>query len=250
MKKSYPVRRLWKNIDHGVLMNRPVLSFSITLALLLAATMAQAISFEQAIRKVDPQSNYFFYLHGAILETEGKNGSSKQYGPYLYDRIIEHFEDRGLVVIEEVRGPVNPTAYASKIVLQVRRLMAAGVPAGNICVAGFSKGGFITLLIASSLNNPGVAYVVMAGCGKRKHGRPFEQFLKKKRGARLMGRMLSIYATSDLEAGSCRDAFAQAPSNGFAFKEKHIKSDKGHGIFYQPRPEWVNPVAIWAKGGR
>lgn len=231
-------------------MNRLILSFSIAIALLLAATTAQAISFDQAIRKIDQQGKYLFYLHEANLETEDGSGSSNRYGLYLYDRIVEHFEDRGLIVIEERPGPVNPNAYASKIVLQVRKLMAAGVPAGNICVAGFSKGGFITLLVASSLNDPGVAYVVMAGCGKGKNGRPFEQFLKKKRGMRLKGRLFSIYSGSDLEAGSCRDASEQASVNGFRFKEIRLKNNKGHGIFYQPRPEWVDLVAIWAKGGR
>jgi len=231
-------------------MNRLILSLSIFLALLLSAPTAQAISFDKAMKKVSPQAKYLFYLHGDIMEKEGKNAVSARYGPYLYDRIIEHFEDRGLIVIEEVRGPVNPNKYASRIVMQVRRLMAAGVPAGNICVAGFSKGGYITLLVASSLGDPGVAYVVMAGCGKGKSAYAFDQFLKKKRGARLKGRLFSIFAGSDLDAGSCRPAFEQAPGDGFVFRETRIKTGKGHGLFYQPRPEWVAPVAIWAKGGR
>lgn len=218
--------------------------------ILLTATAAQAISFKKAMKKVDPQNNYFFYLHGAIVETEGKNATSPRHGPYLYDRIVEHFEDRGLVVIEEVRGEVDPVQYSSKIVMQVRKLMTAGVPAENICVAGFSKGGYITLLVASSLNNSGVAYVVMAGCGKGKYARSFDQFLKKKRGERLKGRMLSIYSGSDLDAGSCKPASDQASTEGFTFKEIRLKNNKGHGIFYQPRPEWVDQAAIWAKGHR
>jgi hypothetical protein len=231
-------------------MNRLAFSFFAAIILLLVACTAQAISFEQAISNVDQQTKYFFYLHGGMLETEKESGSSKQYGPYLHAQIIKHFEDRGLVVIEETAGPINPTTYASKVVLQVRRMMAAGVPPGNICVAGFSKGGFITLLVASSLNDPNVSYVVLAGCGTGKSSRPFKQFIKKKRGARLLGRMLSIYSGSDLEAGSCKSASDQAAGNGFIFKEIRLKSNKGHGIFYQPRPEWVNPAAIWAKGGR
>jgi len=231
-------------------MIRPALYFTITLGLLLAATTARAISFDQAMKDVDPQGKYFFYLHGAIMETEGKNAVSKQYGVYHYDRIIKHFEDRGLIVIEEVRGQVNPHKYASKTVMQVRRLMAAGVPAGNICVAGFSKGGFMTLLVSSGLGDPGVAYVVMAGCGRGKTARSFNLFLKNNRGSRLKGRLLSIYSGSDLDAGSCKPAFEQSSGNGLLFKEIRLKNNKGHGIFFQPRPEWVNPVAIWAKGGR
>lgn len=229
-------------------MTKHTLGFAISLFMLLTSFPAKAISFDEAIKHVDPQGKYFFYLHGAIVETKGKDAVDPRYGAYKYDSIIKHFEDRGLIVIEEIRGKVNPARYASKIVMQVRRLMAAGVPAGNICVTGFSKGGHIALLVASSLNDPGVVYVIMAGCGKGRTERSFNMFLGKKRGARLKGRMLSIYAGSDLDAGSCQKAFDQSSGDGLIFKEIRLKSTKGHGEFYQPRPQWVNPAAIWAKG--
>ncbi|QJB58387.1 hypothetical protein HFN16_06965 [Pseudodesulfovibrio sp. zrk46] len=220
------------------------------LALLCLATSAHAMSFNKAIKQADPTAKYLFYLHGAIVEEMGKAASSKRYGVYNYDRIIEHFEDRGLTVIDEVRGKVNPNKYAAKITKQVRMLMTAGVPARNITVSGFSKGGYITLLVASSLNNPEVGYVIMAGCGRGKDARPFELFLKNKRGARLKGRIFSIYASSDMEAGSCRPAIEQADARAIEFRETRIKSQKGHGLFYQPRPDWIEPTAIFAKGGR
>lgn len=229
---------------------KPALSFVLTIALLLTAGTAHAISFKKAIKNVDPNAKYFFYLHGAIIEKQGKNATSDKHGPYRYDSIIEHFEDRGLIVISKVRGEVTPHQYASKISMQLHKLMAAGVPANNITVAGFSKGGFITLLVASSMNNPNLSYVVMAGCGKGKYSRPYQMFLKKKRGARLKGRLYSIYAGSDLDAQTCRDAVSQSSGEGLVFKESRIKSGKGHGLFYQPRPQWVEPVASWAWGGR
>ncbi|MDC0335328.1 hypothetical protein OAN24_00315 [Pseudodesulfovibrio sp.] len=230
-------------------MPRIIPLFILALSLLLASA-AGAESFKNVKKHVDPQARYLFYMHGLIVETEGKGASSPQYGRYLYDRIVEHFEDRGLVVIEEVRGKTNPKQYAAKITDQVRKLMAKGVPAGNITVAGFSKGGHIALLVASSLGNPDVKYVVLAGCVKGNHKFTYDQFLKTKRGARLQGHILSIYASSDLNAGTCRDAIAQSSGNGLTFKEIRIKSGKGHGLFYQPRPEWVEPVAQFAKGGR
>lgn len=218
-------------------------------AVFLAAP-SWAISFDEVMKSVDTKAKYLFYLHGAIVETQGKGASSPRYGDYRYDSIVEHFEDRGLVVIEEVRPKVNPVKYASKIVTQVRQLMAAGVPPRNITVSGFSKGGYITLLVASSLNNADVGYAIMAGCGKGKFARSFDLFLEKKRGARLRGRIFSIYATSDLDAGSCRPAIEQANGIGLTFREHHLRNSRGHGVFYQPRPEWVDPVAIFAKGGR
>lgn len=217
---------------------------------MLASAPAWAMSFDEAIKNVDPQGKYLFYLHGAIVEEQGKNASSQRYGAYRYDQIIKHFEDRGLIVIEEVRPRVNPAQYAGKITQQIRRLIGAGVPAGNITVSGFSKGGQITLLVASSLGDPNVKYVIMAGCGKGRTAHTFERFLEMKRGARLKGQIYSIYASSDLEAGSCRPAIEQSDGNGLRFSENRIKTGKGHGLFYQPRPEWIEPVAIFAKGGR
>ncbi len=231
-------------------MHRPATVFILIITLLLSASSAMSMPFEEAIKNPDPNEKYFFYLHGDIVETQGKDASSKRYGLYLYDRIITHFEDRGLIVIDEVRGTVNPNKYASKITLQVRKLMATGVPPQSITVAGFSKGGYIALLVASSLGQPEVGYAIMAGCGKGLAATPFNQFLKKKRGARLKGRIYSVFASSDLEAGSCRPAVVQSSGEGIRFSETRIKSGKGHGLFYQPRPEWVEPVAIFAKGGR
>lgn len=231
----------------------PCIIVLVMLALLVIPVSAKAISFEEALKDVDPSGKYFFYLHGAIVETEGKNAVDKRYGTYRYDSIVEHFEARGLIVIEEVRKKVKPMKYASKVSMQVRRLMAAGVPPSNICVAGFSKGGFITLLMASSLNESDLAYVIMAGCGRGKTARSFDRFLSKGKGSRLRGRILSIYAGNDLDAGSCQPAInqsmAQQFGNALVFKELRIRSTKGHGLFFQPLPEWVNPAAAWALGG-
>jgi len=222
----------------------------LTIALVAAASPATAISFKEALRTADPAAKYLFYIHGAIIETQGKHAVSERYGTYEYDEIIKHFDERGLTVIDEVRGATQPTDYAAKTVTRIRKLVAAGVPPGNICVAGFSKGGFITMLVASSLGLADVAYVNMAGCGRGRAATAYESFVKRKRGARLKGRMFSIYAGSDLEAGSCKDAADQAPKDGFTFRELRLRSDKGHGIFYQPRPEWIEPSASWARGGQ
>jgi len=209
-----------------------------------------AAGFDAALREATPTKKYLLYLHDENVETQGKNASSTRYGVYAYDRIINHFEDRGLTVIEELRPKVDATQYAAKISMRIRQLKAAGVPSSNITVAGFSKGGFIALLVASSLNDPGVGYVVMAGCGSNAKGFAFDQFLKRKRGSRLTGRILSLYASSDIEAGSCRPAIEQASGKGLQFREQRIKTGKGHGLFYQPRPDWIEPTAIFAKGGR
>lgn len=224
--------------------------FFVIMILSAIPNFAMATSFDEALRAATPSKKYLFYLHDENVETQGKNASSNRYGAYAYDRIISHFEDRGLTVIEELRPRVDATKYAARIAMRIRQLKAAGVPSSNITVAGFSKGGFITLLVASSLNDPGIGYVIMAGCGTNAKGFAFEQFLRRKRGARLTGRILSLYVSSDIEAGSCRPAVDQSSGKGLQFHEQRIKSRKGHGFFYQPRPDWIEPTAIFAKGGR
>jgi len=229
-------------------MNRLMIAALIIVLTALTPLPAHAVPFEEALAQSAPQNKYIFYLHGAIMEEQGKNAVSQRYGIYLYDSIIKHFEDRGFTVIEEVRPKTNPNRYAARITSQIRTLMAAGVPAGNITVVGFSKGGYMALLTASSLANPSARYVILAGCGKGRKSYAYDQFLKRKRGARLRGRILSLYTGSDLEAGSCVQAFAQSKTRDLVFSEKRIKSTKGHGLFYQPRPEWISPVARFAKG--
>jgi hypothetical protein len=228
-------------------MSRLILIFAF-LAPIMPATQAAAISFSTAMESVNTSGVYMFYLHGAIVEQQGKEATSPQYGQFQYDRIIEHFEDRDIIVIEEVRGTTSQAKYASRIVSQVRQLHMAGVPSKNITVAGFSKGGQIALLVASSLGDTNVNYVIMAGCGRGRNSFAYQRFLKFKRGARLKGRILSIYASSDLEAGTCKDCFAQSDGTGIAINELRVKSGKGHGLFFQPRPEWINPVATFVRG--
>jgi predicted esterase len=220
----------------------------LSLAVLTSAAPARAISFKEALAAPDSRARYLIYLHGARVETQGKGAVSPRYGTYDHDGIVAAFEERDLVVIDEIRTQTNANRSAAAVTSQVRALMRAGVPPVNITVAGFSKGGYIALLVASSLGNQAVGYVIMAGCGKGRDAFAFDQFLGRNRGARLKGRMLSIYATSDMEAGSCQAAVAQAAGAGLVFREIRIHSGKGHGLFYQPRPEWITPVARWARG--
>jgi len=218
-------------------------------ALLLCASPARALSFEEAAKDPDPTARYLIYLHGDIVESQGKTGASPRYGEYRYDDIVKYFEDRGLTVVEEVRGKVNPSRYAARVTDEIRRLMAGGVPAGSITVCGFSKGGLIALLVASSLHQPDLRFAILAGCSRGLRTGQYQHFLDAKRGARLTGRVFSVYATSDLEAGSCQAAKEQHTGPGLVFKELAVLSSRGHGLFYLALPQWIDPVAAFALGG-
>ena len=212
----------------------------VAMILLMAVTAnAQAI-FPEVPAKIDTRARYLFYLHGAIVENKGVRPVSERFGVYEYEKILETFKDKGFIVISEAR-PKNTHAgqYARKVVDQVNRLVQAGVPPAHITVVGASKGGFITLLISTALQNRDLNFVIIAGCSDAVLRFDID----------LYGNILTIYDEKDDIAGSCRKVFEK--SSGLnAYKELKLTVGAGHGIVYQPLAEWVGPTVRWAKGAR
>jgi hypothetical protein len=134
--------------------------------------------------------------------------------------------------------------YAKKTAGEVRDLMAAGVPAADISVIGHSKGGHMAMIVASLVQDPGVHYVVMAGCGKRgaMFRRSYDRFLRGQ-AQHIQGRILSIYDSADQEAGTCSEALSQAPD--LVSQEVVLHTGQGHGLFYSPHPIWIEKVEEW-----
>jgi hypothetical protein len=182
---------------------------------------------------IDPSARHLFFLHNYYVEKHGPNGACK------YHDILKAFADNGFTVISEVRsGKIVPSEYAKKIVRQVKRLLDAGVSPEHITIAGHSKGGVITLCVASQLKNPKIGFIVMAGCEIKPLVQAYPDFTQ------LKGDFLSVYASSDSVASSCQQVFSKAIiviSN----KEIELKSDKGHKLFFQPGDIWVEPVMAW-----
>ena len=222
----------------------PTTSASFTTALALtgllcrvAPGLAAGSIYKDVPASIDPKARYLIYLHGRILETQGRHATSPDFGRYEYDAILEALAGKGLVVISELRGRDTGRAYANRVAAQVRRLRARGVPASHITVAGFSKGGFLTLVTAAELADPAVSFVIMAGCGPSSdEGIP---------AGTLKGRMLSLYDASDEMAGSCQRLFAP----GMTTKEVRLTTGLRHGLFFRPRPEWIDLVADWTRSG-
>jgi hypothetical protein len=75
----------------------------------------------------------------------------------------------------------------------------------------------------------------MAGCGKSADEGLGAGTLK--------GRMLSLYDESDEMAGSCQRLFAP----GMDTKEVKLTTGLRHGLFFRPRPEWIDLVADWTR---
>lgn len=188
-------------------------------------------------KKVDTSARYLFYLHGRIVE-DGRRPVSPQYGAYEYDEILKTFKSKGFVVISEQRrkGTVVEQ-YAAKVADQVRRLLKAGVPPGNITVVGASQGSFIAMLASTHLKNRDVKFVFIAGCAAD------PGFLDM---VDLHGNVLSIYEKSD-GAGTCEKYRADA--TGIAkYEELQLQTGLRHGFIYRPMSEWVEPAISWARG--
>jgi hypothetical protein len=216
------------------------LAFAVTSSVAAASDDPRIL--ERVPESPDPKAHYLFYLHGRIIEVQGPEAVSPDFGPYEYQRLLETFADRGFVVVAEVREDGAGREFAEATARQVRRLLAAGVPPRHVTVVGFSKGGFLTLGVSVIVGSEDVGYVILAGCGS-------DPAWVAGLAPRLRGRFLSLRDRSDRFSPSCEPLFEAATH--LREKSQHV-FDTGldHGLFYRPRGDWVGRVVGWAAKGR
>ena len=196
--------------------------------------------------QIDPAARYLIDIHGARPESFPLSEPHPTRGLFEYQNILNALAASGFEVISELRMErTNPRRFArTRVLEQVKSLIAAGVPAQNITLAGFSKGGLIAMIVASQARQPKLNIVNMAGCGKGKSRQAYDNFLAND-ASKLSGRMLSIYDQADKISGTCQDVSAKAPR--MPFEEEVLTVGGGHGTFYTPRKAWVDRVSSWAK---
>lgn len=226
---------------HGLSRTNPVTLILLVLSGLGLGEPAQGQSgrtFETVPDSVLPSERFLIYLHGRIIETEGRRPTHPDFGVYEYDEILRVFSDAGLVVVSEARPPQTPVlGYAEKVVGEVQQLLRAGVPPGHITVMGFSKGGIIAIATASLLQNPNLNFVFLAACSGAVFDNPDFQ---------VSGRILSVFEKTDVVGVSCQPLFDRSPGVR-ASSEVEISTGKRHGAFYRPLPDWVAPVLKWVR---
>jgi acetyl esterase/lipase len=186
--------------------------------------------------QVRPDARYVIYLHGRIVEEKGRRPTDERFGIYEYQQILDTLAASGAEVISEQRpGGTDFRAFGARVADQVRRLRIAGVPAERIAVVGFSKGGAIAMIASALLEDPRIPFVFLAPCGDWVVGRDDVD---------VRGRILSIYEASDEMGTSCEPLFAQAGEPG-EHREIRIDTGAGHGAFFRPRAEWLDPMFQW-----
>jgi hypothetical protein len=184
-------------------------------------------------------AKYLFYLHGAIVQEQGPNAISKDFGPYKYQDILDTLKSKGFYVISEVRPKETEAEdYGTKIKNQVDSLLYAGVSPSHITIVGASAGAHIAVNAAIKLKNPKLNFVVIGMCWPE----TYKDYSSKE----LCGNFLSIYETSD-PRGSCEKVFQQKNCDG-KFKEVVTNTGKSHGFLYLPYKDWVEPLVDFANG--
>ena len=186
--------------------------------------------------RADAGGSHLFFLHGRGVEEA--RGSSRRYGTFQFDQIVASLQAPGRTVHAPQREAGSIDGHASQIASQIQGLIASGVPARQIAVVGFSRGGHVALVTAARLRNPEISYVVLAGCT-----RGFENRAQTTSYA-TSGRILSLVDAADELAGPCGSVIA-GQHRGGAFQESVLNTGRGHGLFYAADAAWLSPTRAW-----
>lgn len=189
-------------------------------------------------KNINPSEKYLFYLHGAIVQQQGPNAVSEEYGNYEYQKILDTLASYGFHVISEVR-PKNTRVeeYARKVSTQMDTLLGAGLKPENIIMVGASMGAYITIETAHLKHNEKINYAVLGLCA------PSALDYYQKYSDELCGNFLSIFEESD-SRHSCSDILSNQNCKA-GFKEIELHMGNGHGFLFKPYAEWVHPLIEW-----
>lgn len=194
--------------------------------------------FESLPDKINSSDKYVFYSHGFIVEGIDPTPIHERWGQYNFPAIKKELADSSYHLIATHRpAKTHPFEYAQQLSKQVTKLLKNGVPASNISLVGFSRGGFITAIASTNLKNMDINVVILAACTSG---------LAKKVEIAIYGHLFSVYETSD-SVGSCGDVVARSVNTVSSYKEISISTGKEHGAFFIPRKEWIAPVKAWLK---
>ena len=212
----------------------PVLRCLLLLVLVPLSSRAVEI-YDRFPDSIHADERYVIYSHGLIAEGDDPKPVSPQYGLYDFPAIKQAiFSSGGFNLIAYQRPKSLDDSYADTLKTWVKRLVDGGVKPSRITLVGFSRGAYLTALASSDLKDVGINTALLAICEKGEvSGAP---------SLSLGGNLLSIYEKSD-SAGKCNKLAAR--SHLTSFKEVKISTGKKHGAFFQPLPQWLEPLKAW-----
>jgi hypothetical protein len=185
--------------------------------------------------QINANEKYVFYSHGHTIEGNITTPIHKRWGVYDFPKIKKALADDEYHLIAYHRLlNTDPIQYAKKLANDVRALIFAGVKPNNITLLGFSRGGGMSIRASNELKLEQVNLIILAACTGP---------IKRNREIKIYGNVFSIYETSD-RVGTCqflKDRSKQVTS----FSEMVIHTGKGHGAFFTPKTEWIEPVKVW-----
>lgn len=208
--------------------------------MILCTSQGKSQMSEAIPSEVDPDRTYLLYLHGGVVQSQGRYAVSQYYGKYEYDAIIDTLVRRGFYVISEVRAKeTDDMEYAHKVKSQVDTLFGRGVQAKNIVIVGASLGAYMTLSAARLINHPELRYVLIGLCSDYAIGYYTAEDYS------LEGRFLSIYEQSDSKQ-SCEPIFEDRLEQ-VDFTEVELNTGLDHAFLFKPNEAWVMPLVKWVK---
>ncbi len=181
-------------------------------------------------------SKHIFYVHGRIIEEQGRDAYSEKFGKYEFDSIISAIKTEDAEMHYEIRTEnVEPRAYATQLTKQIDSLVRLGVAATDITAVGASKGAIIAANVSDLSEHP-INYVLLAGNNEYQEENNDWQF---------HGQVLCLYDLSDDIAGKSYDYWKNRPNHTTKFEQLEIKTNLGHGFLYKPLNAWVEPTRKW-----
>lgn len=213
---------------------KKLLVMMITLSVSLSSVAVEL--YTEFPEKISPDERYVIYSHGLIVEGDNPRPKHPEFGIYEFKKIKEAlFNDGNFNLIAHHRPEnTNIELYVETLISWVNRLIDAGVKPSRITLVGFSRGSHLTAFASDRLVEMGVNTALLASC--------MEGDIPTQPPLTMGGNLLSIYETTDV-MGTCRKLAAR--SRLASFKEISISTGLTHGAFFQPLPEWVEPLKEW-----
>jgi len=221
---------------------------TVMMALPLPATAGTVMS--TVPEKPEPDAQYVLHMHGRGVD------SGRSTAIAGYRRVVKALSEKGFAVISEERRegmigkfPEDHEKYAGKIADQVASLLAAGVPAANIAVTGYSRGGLMVQIASGLIANPDVKFVIIAGCFAENGAYKRRiSYIDSNYAPKLKGRFLSLRDEDDPDFGSCARYFEKASAQP-KYNEIVLSTGLGHAAFKEPRDAWLKPLVDWLVAG-